>query len=64
MSWAGAGDSSWDNAGSILTIEINETSAGAELHLTHRRFPSLEIRDRHEFGWTGTFHKLAKYLAA
>lgn len=40
-----------------------EAEGRTTLTLTHERFASADIRDRHEFGWNGSLDKLAPWLA-
>lgn len=47
----------------LVTINFNEIDAeNTELVLTHERFPHIEERDSHEWGWNGTLDELAKVL--
>jgi uncharacterized protein YndB with AHSA1/START domain len=45
---------------------VEFTSAGTftEIRLTHEQLPSIESRDDHGHGWSGTFDKLEKYLVS
>ncbi len=49
----------------LVTLDFTPTSKGTHLKLTHQRFESSEIRDRHTWGWDETLNKLerrAKHL--
>lgn len=46
-----------------VTVEFREAGSGTEVVLTHERFPSGDLRDRHIEGWTSTFECLAEVLA-
>lgn len=60
--WGWKDDEDWAGVDSVVTVEFNEQPGGAELHLTHRKFPSAESRDRHQFGWNGCLDKLARLV--
>ncbi len=45
---------------SLITVEFLERGAAqTEVILTHERFPSTEVRDRHQQGWMGCLDKFA-----
>ncbi len=55
---------SWDEkpaeGDSLVTVEFHDRGAGrTELVLIHEKFPSDDVRDRHEQGWTGCLVKFA-----
>lgn len=47
----------------LVTLGFEPTEKGTRLSLLHQRFTSEEIRDRHNWGWAGTFDKLEKKAA-
>jgi uncharacterized protein YndB with AHSA1/START domain len=49
---------------SLVTIEFQPTAQGCELKFLHERFFDQQARDNHARGWTGTFEKLDKFIAA
>jgi uncharacterized protein YndB with AHSA1/START domain len=55
----------WDlEAGdTLVTLTFKPSKGGTELLLRHEGFTSTERRDNHNKGWTGTFDKLATFLA-
>ncbi|HEX7641159.1 MAG TPA: SRPBCC domain-containing protein [Burkholderiaceae bacterium] len=55
----------WEDSTVRTEIELRFTAHGSEseLQLTHRLFPDIGARDRHNEGWTGCLENLAKYLA-
>jgi uncharacterized protein YndB with AHSA1/START domain len=61
--WRWLDDPDWEGVDSIVTVEFNEQPGGAEVHLTHRRFPSPEHRARHEQGWSDSLEKLGRQVA-
>lgn len=63
FTWAWADIPEWQGIDSVVTVEFAEKSEGAEVHLTHERFPSADSRGRHEIGWTGSLEKLGSFLA-
>ena len=52
-----------DEGESLVTLEFRERGRATDFVLTHERFPSEEVRDRHEHGWGGCLDKLAGMLA-
>ena len=48
---------------SLVTVEFAEKDGGTLLTLTHAQFADEDARDRHEHGWTGSFDRLARFLA-
>jgi uncharacterized protein YndB with AHSA1/START domain len=49
---------------SLVTVEFISAGTSTEIHLTHEQLPSIESRDHHGQGWSGTFDKLEKYLVS
>ena len=45
-----------------VTLAFKPRGAGTEMTLTHEGFPTIETRDRHNNGWSGTFDRLARHL--
>ncbi|MGI9391182.1 MAG: SRPBCC family protein [Boseongicola sp.] len=45
---------------STVTVDFREAQDGTEVTLRHVRFPSEEIRDNHQGGWTAILEALAK----
>ncbi len=45
---------------STVTVDFAEAKDGTEVTLRHVRFPSEEIRDNHQGGWTSILEALAK----
>jgi len=48
----------------LITLSFRPKGKGTELHLRHEGFVNAARRDGHNIGWTGTFDKLQKFLAA
>lgn len=46
----------------LVTVEFLELDGGTEIHLRHEGFASVELRDRHNEGWSGCVEKLGKSL--
>ena len=46
----------------LVTVEFLELDGGTEIHLRHEGFASVELRDRHNEGWSGCVEKLGKCL--
>ena len=46
----------------LVTVEFLDLDGGTEIHLRHEGFASVELRDRHNEGWSGCFEKLGKWL--
>jgi len=49
---------------SLVTVEFTSAGTFTEIRLTHEQLPSIESRDDHGHGWSGTFDKLEKYLVS
>jgi uncharacterized protein YndB with AHSA1/START domain len=49
---------------SLVTAEFTSAGTFTEIRLTHEQLPSIESRDDHGHGWSGTFDKLEKYLVS
>jgi uncharacterized protein YndB with AHSA1/START domain len=49
---------------SLVTVEFISADTSTEIRLTHEQLPSIESRDDHGHGWSGTFDKLEKYLVS
>ena len=47
---------------SLVTVQFIPAGAATEIHLTHEQLPSIEARDHHGHGWSGTLDKLERYL--
>jgi hypothetical protein len=45
-------------------VEFVPVGVSTEIRLTHEQLPSIESRDDHAQGWSGTFDKLEKYLVS
>jgi uncharacterized protein YndB with AHSA1/START domain len=48
----------------LVTVTFKPKGAGTEMTLTHEGFVTTEDAERHEEGWTGSFTRLRKFLAA
>ncbi|MDJ0740371.1 MAG: SRPBCC domain-containing protein [Gammaproteobacteria bacterium] len=42
----------------LVTLDFETTPRGTRLTLVHQRFSSIELRDRHDWGWNSTLDKL------
>jgi len=49
---------------SLVTVKFTSAGTFTEIRLTHEQLPSIESRDDHGRGWSGTFDKLEKYLVS
>ena len=47
---------------STVTVEFNERGDETEVVLTHERQPNRRVRAFHNYGWKGSFRKLAKLV--
>ena len=47
---------------SQVTLSFVPKGTGTEFTLLHERFFDMAARDGHEFGWTGSMEKLARFL--
>ena len=48
---------------SEVTVRLTDVEGGTEVVLTHERLATVEARNGHERGWTGSLEKLAQYLS-
>jgi uncharacterized protein YndB with AHSA1/START domain len=48
---------------SLVTVEFVADGNTTTLTLTHAQFADEETRDRHHYGWSGSFDKLAAFVA-
>jgi glutathione S-transferase len=48
----------------LITLTFKPKGKGTEIHMRHEGFANAERRDSHQMGWSGTFDKLEKFLAA
>jgi uncharacterized protein YndB with AHSA1/START domain len=53
-----------ENAGAetLVTVELFDKDGVTELVLTHERFPSSAMGEKHEHGWTGVLESLAAFV--
>ncbi|MEZ4415916.1 MAG: SRPBCC domain-containing protein [Gemmatimonadota bacterium] len=47
----------------LVTVEFVASGEGTEVTVTHERFPSVEARDGHQFGWTSCLDRFERLLA-
>jgi uncharacterized protein YndB with AHSA1/START domain len=57
FTWGFPGDSS---APTMVTVEFKEADGGTEVVITHERFATSEMRNRHQHGWLGCIDKLER----
>jgi uncharacterized protein YndB with AHSA1/START domain len=62
--WRWEGHSELAAGTSLVTVQFVPSGAETEIRLTHEQLPSIESRDHHGHGWSGTFDKFEKYLAS
>lgn len=59
--WSGAGD--FDNmAPTEVTIELAEVKGGTQLTMTHTGFPSVEICNEHQKGWSSSLERIDHFV--
>ena len=54
--WEGEGAAMGE---SLVTVEIHGRGEMTELVVTHEAFPSIEVRDQHDQGWTSHLNRIA-----
>lgn len=57
---------SWDDEDwepSLVSVEFEPGPEGAAMKLVHTKFAAIEGRERHDYGWRGSFDKLSAMLA-
>ena len=47
-----------------VIVELNPTTSGTELVLTHELFSTPDLRDKHEMGWASSLNKLERFVSA
>jgi uncharacterized protein YndB with AHSA1/START domain len=47
-----------------VTVELHDEGGRTRLVLTHELFPTAEVRDSHNAGWTGGLDKMVKMFEA
>jgi glutathione S-transferase len=47
----------------LVTVEFNEVDVGTEVVLVHEGFPTAEVKDAHDQGWTACADHLEAYLS-
>lgn len=47
----------------LVTVTFQEVGKNTEITLTHDLFPTKEVRDKHEHGWTGCLNNLGKLFS-
>ncbi len=52
-----------DMGETLVTVEFLDRAGATEVVLTHELFPTDEVRNQHEHGWSGCFDKLAETLS-
>jgi uncharacterized protein YndB with AHSA1/START domain len=63
LSFTWRGD--WRDMGdTLVTIEFSDVEDGTEIVLTHTKFANDDMVKGHNKGWTESFDKLARFLAA
>lgn len=58
FTWRWLDDSDWAPVDSLVVFEFKDLGDLTELRLRHTGFPSLESRDNHQQGWSGSLDKL------
>ena len=57
---------SWEGAppmDTLVVFELAEEGTNTSLRFSHSGFPSDEVRDQHEMGWTGSLERLSRAVA-
>ncbi|HEX9451917.1 MAG TPA: SRPBCC domain-containing protein [Burkholderiales bacterium] len=47
---------------SLVTLSFRPSGEGTEFNMLHEQFFDVAARDRHAFGWAGSFTKLERFL--
>jgi len=47
---------------SLVTLSFRPSGKGTEFNMLHEQFFDVAARDRHAFGWAGSFNKLERFL--
>jgi predicted enzyme related to lactoylglutathione lyase/uncharacterized protein YndB with AHSA1/START domain len=63
FTWQWAEDSDWEKTGSTVTIDFIELDGGTDVQLKQEKFPSVQSRDNHAHGWSGSFDNLLAFCA-
>ncbi|MCB1278453.1 SRPBCC domain-containing protein [Prosthecobacter sp.] len=59
FTWRWLDDEDWEPVQSLVVFEFKDLGDKTELRLVHTGFPTLESRDNHERGWSGSLEKLS-----
>jgi uncharacterized protein YndB with AHSA1/START domain len=62
FTWRWESPHEFESHETLVTVDIVESDGGAELVLTHERFPAGPMREKHEFGWSGALDRLVKVV--
>jgi len=62
--WQWEGNPELATGSSLVTVEFIPAGVSTEIRLTHEQLPSIEARDDHGRGWSGTLDKLEKFLVS
>ncbi len=58
--WSWEGQPAMD---SLVAFDLTEDGSVTKLRFSHAGFPSDEVRDQHETGWTGSLERLSRLLS-
>ncbi len=62
--WNWKGNPQVEFGETLVTVDFLNRKGFTEVQITHDRFPSTDVRDRHDHGWNGCLDKLEKQMAA
>jgi uncharacterized protein YndB with AHSA1/START domain/predicted enzyme related to lactoylglutathione lyase len=57
--WAWEGAEALSFGETLVTVEFEEAGGATNVKIRHRGFPAVEPAENHEYGWGGSFDKLA-----
>jgi len=60
--WSWHGDPSVELGETLVTVDFLDKEGFTEVQITHDRFPNPEVREQHNYGWTGSLQKLEHQL--
>jgi uncharacterized protein YndB with AHSA1/START domain len=63
FTWTGTNcTAAMEGMSTVVTVDLVEKANGTEVQLTHTGFPTEDVRDRHNYGWSASLESLEKLV--